>query len=150
MLGCAERRGGRQAGIRSAVARIGLHGPDCSLQTFARPRCHAAVVRREPALLLSTDMSTDPLRNNRPTLGTPRPPLAKPLTTHTVSSTKSTVFRSHFLKSHGRPPWYDPRNHSTGYVSKARHRYGEDGNPISDAFVIGIAGASVRVDTAGP
>jgi hypothetical protein len=45
------------------------------------------------------------------------------------------------LKSHGRPPWYFP-----GLLLKSRRskmsprRYGEDGQSISPAFVIGIAG----------
>ncbi|KAI0784247.1 armadillo/beta-catenin/plakoglobin [Abortiporus biennis] len=43
----------------------------------------------------------------------------------TLQATKNTV-----LKSHGRPPWY-----------------GEDGLPISDAFVVGIAGGSASGKT---
>ncbi|KZT29873.1 armadillo/beta-catenin/plakoglobin [Neolentinus lepideus HHB14362 ss-1] len=46
-------------------------------------------------------------------------------TSTTIHALKNTV-----LKSHGRPPWY-----------------GEDGQPISDAFVIGIAGGSASGKT---
>ncbi|EPQ54243.1 armadillo/beta-catenin/plakoglobin [Gloeophyllum trabeum ATCC 11539] len=46
-------------------------------------------------------------------------------TSTTIQALKNTV-----LKSHGRPPWY-----------------GEDGQPISDAFLIGIAGGSASGKT---
>ncbi|EIN04896.1 armadillo/beta-catenin/plakoglobin [Punctularia strigosozonata HHB-11173 SS5] len=63
-----------------------------------------------------------------------RPPLSRTLSNlpaPTVARLKKTTgLESHFLKSHGRPPWY-----------------GEDGNPISDAFVIGIAGGSASGKT---
>ena len=54
-----------------------------------------------------------------------------------------SVFKNRILKSHGRPPW------SVKNFSKIDHclycflnRYGEDGRPLSDAFVVGIAGGS--------
>ncbi|KII89982.1 hypothetical protein PLICRDRAFT_40168 [Plicaturopsis crispa FD-325 SS-3] len=53
-----------------------------------------------------------------PTIGPSPPGLS-------VQSTKNTV-----LKSHGRPPWY-----------------GENGIPLSDAFVVGIAGGSASGKT---
>lgn len=55
-----------------------------------------------------------------------RPPLSRTVT-NTLGLGRSEVLlqakKNTILTSHGRPPWY-----------------GEDGNHLSDAFVIGIAG----------
>lgn len=46
------------------------------------------------------------------------------------------------LVSHGRPPWYVIYLCTCPFVSLSRlyFRYGENGNLIGDAFVIGVAG----------
>lgn len=48
------------------------------------------------------------------------------------------------LVSHGRPPWYACSCTVLFMYSSTRidFRYGEDGNRIGDAFVIGVAGVS--------
>ncbi|KZT41249.1 hypothetical protein SISSUDRAFT_351314 [Sistotremastrum suecicum HHB10207 ss-3] len=47
------------------------------------------------------------------------------------------------LKSHGRPPWCALDEPSPGLCCLTEsYRYGEDGQRVSDAFVIGIAGGS--------
>ncbi|KZT07622.1 armadillo/beta-catenin/plakoglobin [Laetiporus sulphureus 93-53] len=59
-----------------------------------------------------------------------RPPLSRTVTALTARDILLQAKKNTVLKSHGRPPWY-----------------GEDGAPISDAFVIGIAGGSASGKT---
>ncbi|OCH86072.1 armadillo/beta-catenin/plakoglobin [Obba rivulosa] len=64
---------------------------------------------------------------------TPRPALSRSVTGTLNGSSSSLTLQAKkntVLKSHGRPPWY-----------------GEDGKPICDAFVIGIAGGSASGKT---
>ncbi|KAG6335669.1 hypothetical protein ID866_3427 [Astraeus odoratus] len=55
-----------------------------------------------------------------------------------VSESSHWTKKNTVLRSHGRPPWYCLSDQSG---------YGEDGLPISDAFVIGIAGGSASGKT---
>ena len=70
-------------------------------------------------------------------------PIPKPPPSHLLGAQVGPkVLSNTILKSHGRPPWY-----CLNFASKIANssmllfRYGEDGQPISPAFVIGIAGA---------
>ena len=69
-------------------------------------------------------------------------PISKPPPSPLLGSQAGPkVLSNTILKSHGRPPWY-----YLNHVYKYREflvlssRYGEDGQPVSPAFVIGIAG----------
>ncbi|KAJ3537673.1 hypothetical protein NM688_g6646 [Phlebia brevispora] len=59
-----------------------------------------------------------------------RPTLSRNVTTSDLGRLPLQAMKNTVLKSHGRPPWY-----------------GEDGLPISDAFVVGIAGGSASGKT---
>ena len=76
-------------------------------------------------------------------------PLPTPITNTKLTPLIGTKFPTNtILKSHGRPPWYYP-----GYVPEYYRvlsmflcRYGEDGQALSSAFVIAVAGAHTFSD----
>ena len=70
-----------------------------------------------------------------------KPTITRNVTTSDLGRIPMQAVKNTVLKSHGRPPWYGngiiPREVMLIIVP----RYGEDGLPITDAFVVGIAGA---------
>ena len=69
-----------------------------------------------------------------------RPTISRNVTTSDLGRIPMQAMKNTVLKSHGRPPWYERVRRSCYLCSDMILRYGEDGLPISDAFVVGIAG----------